>query len=377
MLIKNAFILRENFKFERGNIEFDRTISNFASNFALETIDAQGMLLVPGLIDVHTHGAMGFDMGAPNAAAYQAMGEYYAEHGVTSFMLATMSMPKEQLRESLQTVANLMDEPHGAAYPHGIYLEGAFISGDKCGAHRAEFLLEPDRDLLEQLLAAAKGYIKVVAVAPELKRALPFIEAAAKDVVVTLGHTEADYELTGKAIELGATNATHLFNAMSPLSARNPGVIGAVIDNEKVFVEVIADGVHLHKSIIRLAFKVCGENRMILISDSVPTVGLGAGTYNVGGCEILAAADCARGADGTLLGSTLSLLDCVRKCREIGIPLEQAIKAASLNPARMLGVDKVTGSIGIGKAADLVLLDRDLNVRMVFVKGRKVFSSQA
>lgn len=375
MLIKNAFILKENFKFERGNIEFDRTISNFASNFALETIDAQGMLLVPGLIDVHTHGAVGFDMSAPDAGVYQAMTEYYASNGVTSFVLGTMSMPKAELLASLQRVSSLMQGAHSAAYPQGIYLEGTFISSDKCGAHKPEFLSEPDTELLGQLLAAAKGYIKVVAVAPELKKALPFIESAAKQVVISLAHTTAEYELSNKAIEFGATNATHLFNAMSPLSARNPGVIGAVIDNDKVFVEVIADGVHLHKSIIRLAFKVCGENRMILISDSVPVVGLGVGTYTVGGREIRAAADCARDADGTLIGSTLSLLDCVRKCTEIGIPLEQAIKAASFNPARMLGVDKVTGSIGVGKSADLVLLDRDLNVRMVFVKGHKVFSA--
>lgn len=373
MLIKNALILKENFKFERGNIEFDSKIGNFASNFALETIDAQGMLLIPGLIDVHTHGAMGFDINMPDTASYQAMSEYYAANGVTSFLLATMSMQVDHLTESLQRVSELMRDRQPAAYAHGIYLEGAFIGADKCGAHNAEYLLEPNQALLDKLVVAAKGCIRVVAIAPECKHALHFIEQAAKQMVVSLAHTVADYELACQAIELGATNATHLFNAMAPIMARDPGVIGAVIDNEKVFAELIADGTHLHKSIIRMAFKMCGDSRLILVSDSVPVTGLPPGRYTVGGQEILATSECARRPDGRLIGSTTNLLECVKKCTEIGIPLEQAIKAASLNPARMLGVDKETGSIGIGKSADLLLLDRDLNVRMVFVKGRPVF----
>lgn len=374
MLIKNAFILKENFKFERSNVEFTDKIANFASNFALETVDAQGMLLIPGLIDVHTHGAVGFGYPDMNRDSYAAMTAYYAANAVTSFLLATMSLPQTELVSRLRGLAELMEQPHSSAYPQGIYLEGAFINPEKSGSHNPADLLKPDSELFAQFMDAARGHIKVLAVAPELENALPFIEAAAKQVVVSLAHTKADYEIANKAIELGATNATHLFNAMSPIAARDPGVIGAVIDNDKVFVELIVDGGHLHKSIVRMAFKMCGENRVLLVSDSVAVAGLGVGSYSAHGRDITVLGNSARLSDGRLAGSAVSLLDCVKKCTEIGISLEQAIKAASWNPARMLGVDKLTGSISIGKFADLVLLDRELNVKMVFVKGQLVYN---
>lgn len=374
MLIKNALILKENFKFERGNIEFDTRINNFVSNFALESMDATGLMLIPGLIDMHTHGAAGFDCTRASDEYYADMCKYYVANGVTSFVLTTMSTPLPDLRAILENMAGLIRQTHDYAYPHGVYLEGSFINQDKCGSHLSQYLLEADITLLEELMDAARGYIKIISVAPEINNALPLIEYAAKHAVVSLAHTNAKYDLACKAVELGATNATHVFNAMAPISAREPGVIGAIIDNDKVFTEVIADGAHLHKSIVRMVFKLCGDNRVILVSDSIAPTGLDVDSYSVYGQDIHVSGKSAKLADGRLAGSVSNLMDCVRNCVEYGIPLELAIKAASINPARLLGVDKFTGSISIGKYADMVMVDRDLNVKMVFIKGKLVFS---
>lgn len=335
-----------------------------------ETLDAHGGYVVPGFVDIHIHGAMGADFSDGDPAGFAAMGEFLLRQGVTSFLGTSMALPEERLSGVFSAARAYMEQPgQGGAAMRGIYMEGPFFSPEKRGAQNPEYIIPPDLAMFERLLAASGEGIRVVAVAPELTGGLDFIQAASRRVNVSLGHTCADYSTAQAAFARGANHVTHAFNGMSPFHHRDPGVIGAAIGTGS-YVEAISDGVHLHPAVIRALFALFGDDRVCLISDAMRACGMPPGQYDLGGQLVTVANGAATIATGSLAGSITPLSDCFRKAVSFGVPLESALKAATINPARSAGIDQAVGSLAIGKRADILILDRTLGLRHTVFGGR-------
>ena len=374
MIIKNASIYTENHTFVNGNavVENGRFVSfsDFSEQDA-QIVDAQGLYMIPGRVDIHFHGCMGADMCDGTKEALDIITKYEASIGVTSVCPATMTIAKDEL---LNVMKNAGDYTYnGGAHLVGINMEGPFISASKKGAQAEENILHCDYEYFCRLQKAAKGLIKLVDLAPEEPGAMEFIEKAKDEVVISLAHTASDYDTAKEAIQRGASHATHLYNAMPPLNHRNPGVIGAVRDSETCHAELICDGVHIHPSVIRATFAMFGAKRMILISDSMRATGLNDGDYTLGGQPVKVKGNLATLHDGTIAGSATNLMDCVRfVVKKVGLPFETAVMCASENPAKEIGIFHEVGSISAGKKADFVLLDKDLNIVSVYVDGKEI-----
>ena len=334
------------------------------------TFDVSGYSVVPGFIDLHFHGCDGADLcdGTPEALA--AIARWEAAHGITTICPATMTYPEEVLADVMDAAAAFASDEQPFAALVGINMEGPFISPARVGAQNPAYVQRCDAAMMRRLDERSGGLVKLVDVAPEEPGALDFIEEMASDVRISLAHTCADYDCAAAAFEAGARQLTHTFNAMPALHHRNPGPIAAAAERDDVFAELIADGVHVHPSMVRLAFKLFGPDRIVLISDSMRATGMGDGTFDLGGQDVQVKGTHATLADGTLAGSVTDLASCVRiAVNEMGIPLEHAIGAATANPARALGIFDERGSIEPGKVADLVILDAQLNVRNVILRG--------
>ena len=374
MRIRNANIYTEEHRFVRGDaaVENGRFVSCTGDPAGEEAVvDAEGMYLIPGLVDIHFHGCKGADMCDGTKEALDVITSYEASVGVTSVCPATMTIPKDELLEVMKNAGSY--EYSGGSHLVGINMEGPFISPAKKGAQAAENIMHCDYEYFSQLQKAANGLIKLVDIAPEEPGALDFIDQVKGEVVVSIAHTMADYEAAKTAIAHGASHVTHLYNAMPPLNHRNPGVIGAARDAENVHPELICDGVHIHPSVIRATFAMFGAKRMILISDSMRATGLEDGEYTLGGQPVTVRGNRATLHDGTIAGSATNLMDCVRFCvKTVGLPLEDAIMCATENPAREIGIYGEVGSIETGKKADFVLLDKDLNLVSVYIDGEEI-----
>lgn len=366
MRIHNAQVLLGR-EFRPGGAEFDRTITAAGPLPPGEGIDAGGCYLVPGLVDIHTHGGAGEDFSDGSPAGLARLLRWYSKEGVTACLATTMTLPEPALLEALEALRS--PPPPGGARCLGVHLKGPFLSAAKRGAHPEAHLRPPDPALFRRLQDACGGRVRRITLAPELPGALPFLEQAARQCTVSLGHSAADHDTALAAFQAGAVLLTHLFNGMPPLHHRSPGLIGAALDSG-AWAEVIADGLHVHPSALRAAFRLFGE-RTILVSDSLRCAGLGDGTYTLAGQPVTVTAGRAALPDGTLAGSCLSLLEMVRRAVSWGIPLEAALYAASTAPAEAIGAGEI-GAIAPGKAADLLVLDRELRVKMVFIGGERV-----
>ena len=340
MIFKNAFINGEikDIKTENGKITEIGKISG-------EGEDLEGKTLIAGLIDIHTHGAKGVD--TMDGENIEKISEYLGKNGVTSYLPTTMTVDMKDIKK----VTDKIPETAGARIL-GYHLEGPYISKERKGAQNEKYIKAPD---LEEFKALKN--IKMVTLAPELPGSMEFIKKCG--AAVSIGHTSCDYETAAEAIKAGAACLTHTFNAMPPLNHRNPGPIGAAID-ENIYVQVICDGLHLHKSVVKMLYKTFGADRMILISDSMRATGLSDGEYEFGGQPIDVIDGVARTKGGALAGSTTNLLGCVKKAIEFGIPKEDAFKMASETPAKLLGLKK--GKIEVGYDAEFAVLDDDMNV---------------
>ena len=382
MIIKNARIFTEDGSFMQGDVvvkdgRFDsvleRTADTDAANDSTqqEIIDASGLIMIPGLVDIHFHGCRGADMCDGTVEALDVITSYEASVGVTSVCPATMTIPRDEL---LCVMKNAGDYTyHGGAHLVGINMEGPFISPSKKGAQAAENIMHCDYEYFRQLQDAANGLIKLVDIAPEEPGAFEFIDKAKDETVISIAHTAADYDTAKEAIEHGASHATHLYNAMPSLHHRNPGVIGAVRDSQKCHVELICDGVHIHPSVIRATFAMFGAERMILISDSMRSTGLEDGEYTLGGQPVTVRGNLATLHDGTIAGSATNLMDCMRfAINEAGISLEEAIMCATANPAKEINIFDEAGSISVGKKADFVLLNNALDIVSVYIDGKEI-----
>lgn len=336
-------------------------------------LDATGCYVVPGLVDIHTHGCDGCDTGDGSYDSLNTMSKYYAAHGVTTFLATTSTISFEALKKSAASVKQAIELGTEGANVGGMHMEGPYFSLAFKGAQNPAYLRDPSVEEFDAVNAESGGNVRLISLAPERQGALEFIRAVKDRVSVAMGHTDADYDTAKAAIDAGATVLTHTFNAMRPFSHRSPNTVGAGIEDERVFCEAITDGVHLHPATVRLLYRMAGIERMVLISDSLCAAGMADGQYELGGLEFIVKDGRATLPSGTIAGSTANLHLCVKRVVEFGIPLEHAVRMASWNPARAVGLDSVTGRIETGKRADLLVLDqKTLDIRHVIVNGRVI-----
>lgn len=365
MKISNARVYR-NGRFERTSIEFSDRIKGFGAEGGE---DAHGAYLVPGFIDIHTHGAIGYDASDCKADEIPALAGFYAANGVTSFCFTTMTIPEAALAQSMRNISGY--ERRGAqAKCAGVHLEGPFVSYKKRGAQKAENIRMPDIDMFYRMSELSGGRLKKITLAPELDGALDFIREASKICAVSLGHTSADYAAAMAGFEAGATQVTHLFNGMQPLHHREPGLVGAAL-TAGAEVELICDGLHIHPAVINAVHRMFGK-KMIIISDSLRCAGLCDGNYDLAGQPIVVKDGRATLLDGTLAGSSGNLHSELKNVVSYGIPLEDAIYAMTEAPAKAINSYDEIGSLDVGKCADMLLLDDDLNIKATFIDGELI-----
>ena len=339
-----------------------------------EVLDGKGMYAIPGLIDLHFHGCKGDDFCDGSRDAIARIAEYEASVGVTAIAPATMTLPVEELEQILRVAAEYKKGPHSKKEADfvGINMEGPFISPAKKGAQDERNIIPCDVKVCERFLEVSEGLVKFMGIAPEKsENAVSFIEAVKDKVNVSLAHTNADYDTAMAAFNAGADHAVHLYNAMPAFTHRAPGVIGAVYDSKHVMAEIICDGVHIHPAAVRATFEMMGEDRMILISDSMRAAGMPDGSYTLGGLDVNVVGNRATlASDGAIAGSVTNLMDCMKTAvKTMNIPLETAVACATINPAKSLGIDAEYGSIRAGKKAHIVLMDQELNVQQVIKDG--------
>ena len=330
-------------------------------------------ILFPGLVDVHTHGAAGFDVMQADPSGLNKIQDFIARHGVTSYFPSTVSAPMDSTLAALERLADAIESAksgHGkGAQPLGIHLEGPFLSHERRGMHPAQDLVKPSIGAFDKFWQAARGHIRLLTIAPELDGALELIaEATKRCVTVSIGHSDADLDQARKGVAAGARHATHTFNAMRPLDHRFPGIIGEVLTNPKIAAEIIVDGVHLHPDTVQIVTSAKGVEGTVLITDATAATGMPDGKYMLGEVEIeVRNGMCTH--EGTLAGSVLTLDKAVRNVMDFAHwDLPTAVRAASLNPARTAGV-KNKGLLQAGADADFVVMSASGDVKATIVKG--------
>ena len=379
MIIKNGKIFDESGQFKNGfivveegkikEVGYEEKCEKICQNE--EIIDADDFYVIPGFVDIHFHGCVGYDFCDGSKEAFDAITKYQAKNGVTSISPATMTLSREELVR-IFTEAGKYQNQTGSTI-RGITMEGPFVSQAKKGAQNGEFIHKPDVDFYREMQSLCGNLIKQVAVAPEEDEDFAFIKEISRETVISIAHTMADYDTAKMAFECGATHVTHLFNAMLPFVHRDPAVVGAAFDQNNVFVELICDGIHIHPSMVRSMFQLFGPERICMISDSMMATGMPDGEYSLGGQAVNVVGKKATLTDGTIAGSASNLYDCFKTAvLGMGIPLESAVMASTITPAKSLGFDKECGSICEGKAADFVLLDSDLNIKYVIKDGKLI-----
>lgn len=378
MIIRNASVYTEDGRFVPKDIfiEDDRFVDCEQKVSDKTEIDGTGCYAIPGLTDIHFHGCVGYDFCDGTREAIDAMAAYEASVGVTNIVPATMTLGEDTLLEICKAAKAYREEgrQEGRARLCGINMEGPFVAPSKKGAQNGNYIRTPDIEMFDKLNEASGNMVKLIAIAPEVEGAMDFIEKRHNKVVMSLAHTAADYDTAICAFEKGASHVTHLYNAMNPYTHRAPGVVGAAADTEKAEVELICDGVHIHPAAVRTTFKIFGDDRIILISDSMMATGLEDGDYSLGGQAVKVVGNLATLKDGTIAGSATNLMDCVRTVvMKMGIPIESAVKCAAVNPAKSVGIYDQYGSITPGKKANVVLLKKeDLALRQVIIEGERI-----
>ena len=376
MFYKNARIFGSDFRFHTGAFEVKDGLFGavLPGEVPADAIDLKGATVIPGLIEVHSHGNSGADFSDGDYEGLKAMARFYASCGVTSFAPASMTLPYEVLAKAFATGKKLKEEaPEGCARIMGIQMEGPYFSYKKRGAQNPDYLKEPDFEGFKALYEGCDGLVRIVDIAPELPGAAEFVEKAKELCTVSIAHTDSDYDHAKAAIDAGVTHLTHLYNAMPGINHRNPGVIPAAVENKNVRAEIICDGLHIHPAAVRMAFSMFGGARMIIVSDSGRCAGQPDGTtFELGGQMATLTDGVARLADGTIACSATNMYQCLLNCISWGIPEEDVIRACTYNPACALGAQDKVGSIETGKLADFVICNADYSNRRVFIGGVEI-----
>ena len=375
MFYKNARIFTDDFQFHDGAFEVSggRFGAVLPASVPADAVDLHGAAVIPGLIEVHSHGNSNCDFSDGNYEGLVKMARFYLQHGITSFAPASMTLDYETLARAFATARRLADEkPEGCAVLRGIQMEGPYFSKEKKGAQNEAFLKNPDFEGFQKLYDGCGGLVRIVDLAPELPGSVEFVRNASKLCTVSVGHTNSDYDHAKAAFDAGATQVTHLYNAMPGIHHRNPGVIPAAVENPNVRAELICDGIHIHPAAVRLAFSMF-PGRMILISDSGRCAGLHEGdSFTLGGQTLWLRGGVGRLADGNIGCSAANLWQCFVNCLSWGIPENEAVRAVTWNPACALGVQDEVGSITSGKTADFLICSTDYTKKRIFLAGREI-----
>lgn len=377
MILKNGRVMDENFSLRACDLKIENgVITQIAGSIAGEdAVDMNGCLILPGFIDSHLHGAMGCIISDPEPDLHKIT-RYEATQGVTSIAISTVCSDFDHLLRQLDMAVEAAGKPEGAKIA-AIHAEGPFINPAKKGAMDEKFILSPSRGQLDLMIEHGKGLLRLITLAPEMEGALELIPyAVSRGLTVSMGHTTATYEQAQAAIRAGASQTTHTFNAMRAYSHREPGILGAALTEPAVRCEMICDHTHLHPAVLRLIYQLKGAEGINIISDSEYGAGLDADSITIGDEVRYIRDGVMLMADGTIAGSASSMLKGVQNLLADGIPMEDVSRMASLNPAKTLKIDHLTGSIAVDKAADLVVLDRNHNVLFTYVDGECVYRKE-
>lgn len=345
------------------NIDLEQNIKTESVD---QIIDGNGQFLSPGFIDIHNHGNSGYDFMDATEEAIDKIGEYHLQNGVTSYLGTVLTQSYESMINAVKNIAEYENKDNSSQLL-GVHLEGPFFSASKKGAQPEEFIKDPDMLFIKKLIDISGDKLKMVSIAPEKEGALELITYLKKNNITTaMAHSNATYDEAINGIKHGATVATHLYNGMRDFTHREPGIVGASLTDDRVFCELIYDRIHLHDAAVEIALKMKGPDKIILVSDAMRAAGLDDGDYELGGQKVTVKEGAARLKDGSLAGSTLNLRTAVyNMIKYLNVPIHEAVRMASLSPAKAIGIDKYKGSIEIGKDADMIMFDDDINISLI------------
>ena len=372
MILKNVTFYNELFELEAGDIKIENGKIAEIGIIDMAGENCEGLIAMPGFIDIHIHGRAGADASDGTAEAIEVMADSLAKAGVTSFCPTTMTLPVEKLQNLGEIIGTFAENQKSGAKVLGINFEGPFISKEKKGAQNEAFIKAGNIEDFEKIYTSSHGLMKLMTVAPEAFPSDDFIKTASKKCSVSIGHSAANAKECQRAVDCGANHATHLYNAMTPMAHREAGIVGTVLDNEGVMCELICDGAHVSPAVLRNTFKILGENRGIVISDSMRAAGLGEGEFELGGQQVFVdeGAKYARLQNGTIAASITNVFEEFKNLISFGIGIKTALKACTINPAKSIGAQNRVGSIATGKEADIIFVDENLNLKAVMINGR-------